>query len=790
MGFIGSLLSNDKGAGYQAGTADIAQPLGSNDVTKAFGQVNGGIDQQQAFIRAIQAQNGLGNQSSVFSQQQALANQLGQQAMGAGPNPALAQFNQATGQNVANQAALMAGVRGASSNPGLIARQAAQQGANIQQQAVGQGAVMQAQQQLAAQQALQAQQAQLAGLATNQVGQQAGAVSGLNQFAQGAQQNALAGLQGQNNANVAMQSNINNANSQIAQGNQKAQAGILGGLTSGLGIQSMLSGGGGAGGAAGGAGGGGSALSASSVAPMMVAASGGQVPGTAAVKGDSLKNDFVHAMLSPGEVVIPRHVMDSDDPAKGAAEFINQIMSKKKDPSDAKRGNFDLGGMAQFSPDQMTQGVLNGQTQVQIDPTHDAIQGGGVTGSWGPDVSGSGSPEMPIANSPSPEASSPSEIGSLINSFDEMKKGQKLEAQATAEEGKAQAGILGQQAKDLQAQDQKTNAAFRDLDAERQMLTQQVMEGKIDPHRYIGSMGTPQKLGTAIGLILGGIGAGINGGENPAMQYLNKQIENDIDAQKQDLHKKESLLSHNMQRFGNLRDATQMTRANMMDLASLQMKQKAAEAQDPLAKARLLQESGKLDMQAAQMIGPLKMKQQVLQGLATGKIGPEQAVPYIVPKEHQAKVFAEIEAAQNTQHMGKSILKSFEDAVKENTVMRTGAGLLRTPGSVSALHQSMQPTFKDLEGTVRQAAMDNTFKNITPAPGDSDHKIEQKRQALKEYLQSKMSAPTAKGFDLDLQKYQSTTQDPYLKLSPQQKQWADYARKNNDTVMLQKLGLQ
>jgi hypothetical protein len=73
------------------------------------------------------------------------------------------------------------------------------------------------------------------------------------------------------------------------------------------------------------------------------------------------------------------------------------------------------------------------------------------------------------------------------------------------------------------------------------------------------------------------------------------------------------------------------------------------------------------------------------------------------------------------------------------------------------LHQALQPTFKDLEGTVRQAAMDNTFKNLTPAAGDTDATIAQKRQGLIQYLQSKASAPRAKSFGRDSDKFQSTS---------------------------------
>ncbi len=119
--------------------------------------------------------NGVGNQSSVFGQQQALASQLQNMANGNGPSVAGAQqqmqnqmigqqlanqtgannlslanntqannmaLQQNTGANMAQQAALMAGQRGSGANAGLMARQIGQVGAGAQQQAAGQSAMM------------------------------------------------------------------------------------------------------------------------------------------------------------------------------------------------------------------------------------------------------------------------------------------------------------------------------------------------------------------------------------------------------------------------------------------------------------------------------------------------------------------------------------------------------------------------------------------------------------------------------------------------------------------------
>lgn len=177
--------------------------------------------QQQNLLVSLQGQNGIQNQSSVFNQLQGVAN-------GTGPNPAQAQLAQATGANTANQAALMAGQRGSGANAGLIARQAAQQGAQNQQNAAGQAATMQANQSLNAMN-------QLAGVAGQQVGQQQQATGAITGAQQTEQQNLLNSIAQQNNANVGMQSNVNSSNAGLAQTQMAGQHSLLGNITGGIG---------------------------------------------------------------------------------------------------------------------------------------------------------------------------------------------------------------------------------------------------------------------------------------------------------------------------------------------------------------------------------------------------------------------------------------------------------------------------------------------------------------------------------------------------------------------------
>ena len=60
---------------------------------------------------------------------------------------------------------------------------------------------------------------------------------------------------------------------------------------------------------------------------------GGHVPGQAEVQGNDEQNDTVPALLSPGEAVIPRTVMQSDNPPIEAAAFIEHLLRRRGGPS-------------------------------------------------------------------------------------------------------------------------------------------------------------------------------------------------------------------------------------------------------------------------------------------------------------------------------------------------------------------------------------------------------------------------------------------------------------------------
>lgn len=359
--------------GSPGSNPNINNVVTSGQLDAAAGATEGQLTGQDRLQQALMRQGGIQNQSNVFNQEQNLANQLQAQTQGTGPNPAQAALAQNTAANVAQQGALMAGQRGASANPALIARLAAQQGASVQQGAVGQAATLQAQQQIAAQQQLQQQQAMQANLATTQTGQQIQNQQNLTGQQLGSQQALLQAATNQNQIHANIQNAVQQGQNSLNVQNQKMTGEAIAGGISGVG----------------------GALAQAATAPKAAAPasapapdmsdsappppgyasggkvipphlkrmaalyhdqaenqmkmaeggdvgsalkSGGKVPGKAKVSGDSPKNDIVAAKLSPGEVVLPRSVMESKDPETAAIQFLRGL--KKKSGKSSEEGDF------------------------------------------------------------------------------------------------------------------------------------------------------------------------------------------------------------------------------------------------------------------------------------------------------------------------------------------------------------------------------------------------------------------------------------------------------------------
>lgn len=640
MSFVSDILG---ASGGKVTTQNVTNPVSAAEIQAGNQRAADAYAQQAAFVQALQGSQGLSAQNQLIAQ-------LQQQAQGQGPNPAAAQLAQATAANTANQAALMAGQRGASANAGLVGRQIAQQGAANQQNMIGQSATMQANQQLAAQQ-------QLGALAGQQLGQQQAALGQLGQISLGQQGNLLGA-----------QANYNQLQMSANQQNASASRGLMGGL---LGAGGAIIGGiyGGPAGAAAGA----------TAGQALAKYNGGPIDGKATVPGDSPKNDTVPAMLSPGELVIPRSVLQSENPEQAIIEFYKQHKNKPE----MKQGYFD-GGLSSANemvdnPDgtvnvagfTMDPSLLpNPQPAVQ-NPT--SLFGFGNAGQEPEKLPAEqfSNVQLPQPKQPQPQQQQPDYMQqpTMPESYKMQKAGVDLAAKTEASQGRKESSLLQDQAAKQQAIMDKYNAEYQKDIQNFQAESEKFRNDPIDSQRFVNSMSGGQKAMNAIGIILSGIGQGLAGGENLALKMLQKQIDADIDSQFKNKDIQSKYIQNLQQTMTDKKDAMITAKALYADILNNKMQQLAAESKDPMAKARALQIGGQLMQPYEQMAQMNAQRKTVISAVDQGLMPAESGVQALASKEDKPQVHKELEQY--------TVAKKTVDTLKKN--MAEVQKLLKTP---------------------------------------------------------------------------------------------------------------
>ncbi len=312
---------------HQYDSTFVATPAQLASTNYAPALANGQVQEAAGFDASTATG---GRQGSLADTLQARANGQG------GPSIAELQLQQKTDANARAAASLIASQRGI--NPGLAARLAGRAETDANQQAVGQAAILRAQEQ-------QAAQAQLANvLGQQRAGDIAGGQLGESLFG------TAGGLTGQQRGqDLQNQISTNEINAATASGNATRAANVAAGTRTAdqtdAALQARqaaaLASGAGATGAVASTQPGGASLpspdstdntpeSPGFVPQPVGAAHGGVIPGRAPVAGDSPANDLVHALLSPGEAVVPRSIMDADDAPERAAEFVAALLRHKR----------------------------------------------------------------------------------------------------------------------------------------------------------------------------------------------------------------------------------------------------------------------------------------------------------------------------------------------------------------------------------------------------------------------------------------------------------------------------
>lgn len=184
-----------------------------------------------------------------------------------------------------------------------------------------------------------------------------------------------------------------------------------------------------------------------------------------------------------------------------------------------------------------------------------------------------------------------------------IQQGAKAQQEAAAAQSKI-AADNAKQMQDLQAAGQQKFAA---IDAENKQLQDDIAASKIDPHRMWSNASTGNKILAGIGVLLSGIGSGMSGQKNMAMEVINKAIDADVQAQTAELGKKQNLLSMNYRKYGDLQAAQSATASQLSSVAQSQIAAASARAGSAQAQSSAAIAIAQLKQQEAQRNQALAM---------------------------------------------------------------------------------------------------------------------------------------------------------------------------------------
>lgn len=332
-------------------------------------------------------------------------------------------------------------------------------------------------------------------------------------------------------------------------------------------------------------------------------------------------------------------------------------------------------------------------------------------------------------------------MGAYTKAASEQKAGFNQAATAQEQLGQANAKIANDQSQREQGLMKDYQQQNSQLMGEYDAAMKDYASGHINPNHYAESMSSVGKVKTAIGLVLGGMGGGLLHQENPALKFLNSQIDRDIDAQKSELGKKQNLLQANIHKMGNLRDATEMTRAMMMGIQANQFRAAAANAQGPMARATAMQEAGKLDERIAPIMSQIAMRQTMMRGMGTGQVDPTMAIRFMAPEGQQMELMKQYASAQSMSKQKDNLLNAFDQVNKIANVQSHLASPLQTSRQADALTEPLlAQLIKDSEGRITPQDTE-MMKGLFPRVGDSDSTRRLRRIQLNKFITEKMNFP-------------------------------------------------
>lgn len=197
--------------------------------------------------------------------------------------------------------------------------------------------------------------------------------------------------------------------------------------------------------------------------------------------------------------------------------------------------------------------------------------------------------------------------------------GLKAQSNIDAAKAKADAAIEGQNIQAQAETAQRLQAAQNDVKQHADQFAAYASNpANMNPKHYQESMSSGQKVTSAIGLFLGGLGTPF-GGHNYAMDFLNKQIDRDIDAQKNRMDQQKNIFGAYHQLYGDSLATYNATKATMFDIYQGKLRQAAASLGTPQAQANYLKASTQLAVERSKALQDAAVDLATLPGTRANK---------------------------------------------------------------------------------------------------------------------------------------------------------------------------
>lgn len=373
-----------------------------------------------------------------------------------------------------------------------------------------------------------------------------------------------------------------------------------------------------------------------------------------------------------------------------------------------------------------------------------------------------------------PKSASPSSIPDKSDMLTQLNADIKGEQDAILGGKNAEAKGFAAQSQAIQSnldQQQKSNQVYQNevdqITKQNTDLFNNVRTDKINPNQFWDSKTTGGKITAGIALLLGGISSGITGKSNPALDVIQKHIQDDIEAQKNNQTQGVNLYKLGLEKYRDTQSAHQYATLQANALLQGQLSKIAAQTGSQTAQFQAQQAIHQLGLQNAELRSNLGLRQAAIQSMneqptAKGGVNLDKSrlltMAGVIPKEEQTNVDKESDdyqkLSQTLDHTDQVFKQAGDTANYTQRIANAlplGSHIPTTRDSTKE-YQAVTDAWlgnitKDTEGRVTPTDVDLMRKSL-PIAGDPPALIQTKLNNIKDMIRQKYSFNTLKKYKL------------------------------------------